>query len=451
MIKEEFNLKKIVSFLIIISLMVSFSVALPLALAEAKTGSLKTPKLQTFTTGAMDFLLTVRAIGDGVALAEEANPNYKSGGYSINRVILIDYETGKKTITPYHTAMNYDGDPNSHGFAEGWAIVGKDGALQKNESGLGYTYINSKGKSFSKPIYSYLTNFRNGIAGCRYYVGNDCYTGILQKDGKVRFAILGAFDVKIGNSYVTMSARDGNFTYDLKGNRITLTKEILEKDVNNYNASERNSFYKNYANKYTIVEYLGSNRFRVETKTSRKIVDSKNKTIVTESTKAAYGFPRAFINGNKLYIQTSKGICNKDGKLIIASSKYDQISPADGDCFVTRKKETFQMFHSSGKVIATSQYNPMVYSYQTVVETLFVWHFDSDYRTKGLACLYTDINLGNKSSTKSLKELYKKCRFDDSKIALATQASAKKLMQSNTANNIEMFSVMGMLSRYAKY
>lgn len=441
--KEEINLKKTVSVLIIISLIVSLSMGLPSMTANA--ASLKKPKLQSFTTGAMEMLLTVTSVYDGVALAVEGDPEDRSGGYASHRVVLIDYETGKKTITPYDTPVNFDG---VGGFVEGWAIVGKVGALKQNYGEIGYTFINTKGKSLSEPKYKNLTNFHNGLAGCNYFVGDEIYTGVLQTDGKVRFAILGDYDVKIGNNYVTMKEAKNEFTYDLKGNKITLTQEILDKDVTNYKAAERDSFYKEYASQYTKVDYLGSNRFRVEANGSRSIVDSKNKTIYEENSTAYYGLPRAFVNNDKLYLETSEGICNIDGKVIIPSSKYNEIRPADGDCFVTKTNDTFQMFNSSGKVVATSEYNPMIYLYQGKVDTLFVWLYDSEYRPNGVACLFTNINLSKgKSSTAELKKLYNKCTFPDEKSALGAKASAQKLMKSSTADNPGLFSVMSVLSR----
>jgi hypothetical protein len=291
------------------------------------------------------------------------------------------------------------------------------------------------------------------LAGCRYYVGDEIYTGILQTDGKVRFAILGEFDVYIGKNYVTMSDIYRQFAYDLEGNRITLTQELIEKDVYNYKASERDSFYKEYASKYTKVDYLGSNRFRVETNDSRKIVDSTNKTIYNEASDAPYGYPTALMNGSKLYLLTSKGLYNKDGKLIISNSKYDQIKPADGDCFVTSMdNKSFKMYDSGGKVLASSDYNPLIYLYQGKVGTLFYWLMDSQYRPNGAAYLYTNINLSKgKASTAELKKLFKKCTFSDMPVDKGVKASAEKLMKSSTAEIPGLFAVMSYLSRgYAK-
>jgi hypothetical protein len=428
--------------------MVLFGSALALSAAYANTASLKKPKLQSFTTGAMEFLVTVKSVSNGVALAVEGDPDDRSGGYRSHRVVLLDYETGKKTVTAYDTANNYAGNPDDSGFAEGWAVVGKVGGVKKNSEDIGYTFIDPNGRSLSEPKYAYLTNFHNGLAGCRFYAGDDCYTGVLQTDGKVRFAILGKFDVTIGKEYVTMKEAKHQFSYDLEGKRITLTKEILERDVINYRAAERNAFYGKYAGQYTKVDYLGSDRFRVETKSVRKIVDSGNETIYTEASTALHGFPRAFMNGEKLYLQTSVGLCDRDGKIIIPSGKYQEIKPADGDCFVTKLGDKFQMFDSGGKVIATSQYDPMIYLYQGGVNTLFYYLFDSQYRPNGVAYLYTSIDLGRgKSSTAPLRELYKKCRFSDMKADLALKASAQKLMKSSTAQNPGLFAIMSALSR----
>lgn len=414
--------------------------------------SLKAPKLQSFTTGAMEFENSTVAISNGIGLATEYDPNDENAEYGWHsRVVLIDYEKGTKKILPFDGARNqeYDGDAyDDNGFVEGWALVYKAGAIinPDNPSNLGYTFINTKGEALTEPKFSYASSFHNGLAGVRYYEGDQCYTGVLQKNGKIKFAVFGRYSIHVGNDYVKLSDEKNVFCYDFDGKRIYLTEtEMRERDSENYNAKERNAFYKKYEKEYKSVEYCGSNRFYAETSKGKKVVDAKNKTIIPES----YGVSRKLMNEGQIYFVTRhKGLCNKDGKVILAKQQ-EKIIPADGGYFLGIIDNKYQtLIDSSGKVIATSNWDPIIVLSQGRVEMLFNYHFDSEYRANGKAYLYTKTDLSKKSSTSDLKKLYANrtsaSTFD--KHSLGVYNSAKKIVKNSTQRNIEMFGVMAELS-----
>lgn len=416
--------------------------------------SLKTPKLQSFTTGATEFENSTISISNGVGLATEYDPNNKNAKFGWHsRVILIDYEKGTKKILPYDGARNiaFDGDAeDDNGFVEGWALVYRVGAIKipDDDRGIGYTFINPKGEALTQPKFSYASSFNNGLAGVRYYEGNQCYSGVLQKNGKVKFAIAGQYSIHVGNDYVEFSGQKDKFCYDFNGKRIYLTeKEKRERDCKNYNAKERESFYKNYEKLYKSVEYWGSNRFYVETDKNAKIVDSQNKTIIPDS----YMVNGKIMNGNQIYFTTyKKGLCNKDGKIILADTRYYLI-PADGGYFLgifDNKKQI--LIDSNGKVIATSDFEPIIVLSETRVKTLYNANFDYEWRTKGTAYLYTDIDLSKKSSTAELKKMYANRIKVSGKKEEGILNSAKNIIKNSTHKNIEMFGVMSELSYLQK-
>lgn len=439
------NLKKAIIFIIILSMLCTLNVS---------AASLKTPKLQSFTTGATEFGNTTISISNGVALATEHDPKNKNYEYGwISRVILIDYEKGTKKILPYDGARNmaFDGDAdNDNGFVEGWALVYRAGAIKipDDDRGIGYTFINPEGKALTEPKFSYASSFHNGLAGVRYYEGDQCYTGVLQKNGKVKFAIFGQFSIHVGNDYVEFSGQKDKFCYDFNGKRIYLTeKEKRERDCKNYNAKEREGFYKNYEKLYKSVEYCGSNRFYAETDKGTKVVDSQNKTIIPES----YMVNGRIMNGNQIYFTTfQKGLCNKDGKIILAK-KQDWIVPVDGGYFlgiIDNKIQT--LIDSNGKVITTSNFDPIFVLSETRVKTLYNANVDYEWRTKGTAYLYTDIDLSKKSSTAELKKMYANSIKVSGKKEIGVLNSAKNIIKNSTHKNIEMFGVMSELSYLQK-
>lgn len=438
-------MKKITIFALIITLLFTSNI---------NAASLKAPKLQSFTTGATEFENTTISISNGVALATEHDPKNKNYEFGwISRVILIDYEKGTKKILPYDGARNlaFDGDAgDDNGFVEGWALVYRAGVIKipDDDRGIGYTFINTEGKALTEPKFSYASSFRNGLAGVRYFEGNQCFTGVLQTNGKVKFAIAGQYSIHVGNDYVEFSGKKENFCYDYNGKRIYLTDtEKRERDNKNYNAKERESFYKNYGKLYKSVEYCGSNRFYAETDKGKKVVDSQNKTIIPES----YMVNGKIMNGNQIYFTTyQKGLCNKDGKIILAKQQ-DWIIPVDGGYFlgiIDNKLQT--LIGSNGKVIATSDFDPIIVLSETRVKTLYNANFDYEWRTKGTAYLYTDIDLSKKSSTAQLKKMYANSIQGRSKKEIGVLNSAKNIAKNSTHKNIEMFGVMSELSYMQK-
>ncbi len=443
--KGDKILKKTIVFVIILSMLCTLNIS---------AVSLKTPKLQFFTTGATEFGNTTVSISNGIGLATEHDPKNKNAEFGWHtRVILIDYEKGTKKILPYDGARNqeFDGDAaDDNGFVEGWALVYRAGAIKNpyDDRGLGYTFINTEGKALTEPKFSYASSFRNGLAGVRYFEGNQCYTGVLQKNGKVKFAIGGQYSIHVGNDYVEFSGQKEKFCYDFNGKRLYLTDtEKRERDCKNYNAKERESFYKNYEKLYKSVEYCGSNRFYAETDKGRKVVDSQNKTIIPES----YMVNGKIMNGNQIYFTTfKKGLCNKDGKVILAK-KQEWIIPVDGGYFlgiIDNKIQT--LIDSNGKVIATSNFDPIFVLSGTRVKTLYNANFDYEWRTKGTAYLYTDIDLNKKSSTAQLKKMYANSIKSNGKMELGVLNSAKNIAKNSTQKNIEMFGVMSELSYMQK-
>lgn len=438
-------MKKTIIFAMIISVLFT---------ANINAASLKTPKLQSFTAGAAEFENSTVAMSNGVALATEYDPNNKNAEFGWHsRVILIDYEKGTKKILPYDGARNmtFDGDAeNDNGFVEGWALVYKAGAIKipDDDTGIGYTFINPEGKALTEPKFSYASSFHNGLAGVRYYEGTQCYTGVLQKNGKIKFAIFGQYSIHVGNDYVEFSGKKDVFCYDFNGKRIHLTEtEMRERDSANYSAKERDSFYKNYAKQYKSVEYCGSNRFYAVTAKGKKVVDSQNKTIIPES----FGVTDKMMNSNQIYFRTSnKGLCNKDGKVILAK-KQDQIIAADGGYFlgiIDNKIQT--LIDSNGKIIATSNFDPIVVLSGTRVKMLVYYLFDYEYRPNAKGFLYTDSDLSKKSSTANLKKMYSNRAQVSGKKQEAVINSAKNIIKNSTQRNIEMFGVMSELSYLQK-
>ncbi len=419
------------------------------------TASLKAPKLQSFTTGAIEFENSTISVSNGVGLATEYDPKNKNAQYGWHsRVVLIDYEKGTKKVLPFDGARNqeYDGDAyDDNGFVEGWALVYRAGAIVNpdNSANLGYTFINPEGKALTEPKFTYASSFRNGLAGVRYYEGKQCYTGVLQKNGKIKFAVFGKYSIHVGNDYVRFYDSKNSFCYDFNGKRIFLTEvEVRERDRQNYNAKERAEFYQKYAKAYKSVEYLGSNRFYAVTEKGKRVVDSQNKTIIPESSGAYY----EMMNSGQIYFLTfNKGLCNKDGKVILAK-KQEQIIPVDGGYFLGIIDNKYQtLIDTNGKVIATSNWDPIVVLSQGRVKMLFTYAFDYEYRPKGKAYLYTNIDLNKKSSTSELKKLYanRTPLYDKYKQA-GVYNSAKTIANNSTQRNIEMFGVMAELSYLQK-
>lgn len=204
---------------------------------KVSAASLKTPVLQTFTTGAIEFENSTIAVSNGVGLATEYDPNNKNSEYGwYRRVVLIDYEKGTKKILPFDGARNQasDGDAtDDNGFVEGWALVYRAGAIKTPEDdvGLGYTFINPEGKALTEPKFSYASSFHNGLAGVRYYEGDQCFTGVLQKNGKIKFAVFGRYSIHVGNDYVKFYSDKDVFCYDFNGKRIYLTETEMKKEI----------------------------------------------------------------------------------------------------------------------------------------------------------------------------------------------------------------------------
>ncbi len=439
------KLSRIVVFVTVFSMLCTTNIS--------ATASLKTPKLQSFVIGAIEFANNTISVSNGVGLATEYDPNNKNIKYGGNsRVILIDYEKGTKKVLPYHGLRNQasDGDATG-GFVEGLALVYRAGAIKtpEDDTGFGYTFINSEGKALTEPKFSYASSFNNGLAGVRYYEGNQCYSGVLQKNGKIKFAVFGRYSIHVGNDYVKFWDNKNSFCYDFSGKRIYLTEtEMRERDNENYNAKERDAFYQKYAKLYDSVEYLGSSRFYVNTSAGKRVVNSQNKTIIPES----YMVFNKLMNEGEIYFVThNNGLCNKDGKVILAKQQ-DVIIPADGGYFLGIKDNKYQtLIDSNGKVIATSNWDPITVLSKGIVTTLFSYNYDSEYRPNGKAYLYTNIDLSKKSSTSALKKLYANRKSLNDKYKQAgVYNSAKNIAKNSTQRNIEMFGVMSELSYYQK-
>lgn len=411
----------------------------------------KAPTLQTFTTGAAEFENFAISVSDGVVMGME-NGSTKEKLQS--KVVLMDCKTGVRKTLPYNGARNmcYDGDAyDDNGFQEGWALVYKADQFpnapkeSRAWNGYGYTFINAQGKALAAPVFSYATSFNKGLAGVRYYEGDQCYSGVLTNKGKIKFAIFGAYTIHVGNDYVRFFDGQQTFCYDFNGKRVYLTEtEQKERDSVNYNHKERNDFYKKYADKYDTIQYCGSNRFIVN---GNAVVDSENKTIIPASSLVS----DTITNGNKLYFLTfNKGLCNKDGKTIL-KEKQDRIIPVDGGYFLGIINNNKQILvDSNGKVIAKSSSDPIVVLSSTRVEMLVGYIYPHEYRPNAKAYFYTDTDLSKSSGTGAVKELLANARkitdFGNEKLEKSAQDTAKRISQKSTCRNVEMFGVISALT-----
>ena len=83
--------------------------------------------------------------------------------------------------------------------------------------------------ALTEPKFSYAFSFNNGLAGVRYYEVNQCYSGVLQKNGKIKFAVFGKYSIHVGNDYVKFWDNNYSFCYDFNGKRIYLTETVISK------------------------------------------------------------------------------------------------------------------------------------------------------------------------------------------------------------------------------